>query len=132
MDTIPPPPPSSFTWYLKIALVIAVLIFVYIKIAPYLSHLLQTIETIRSLLNMFLSMTKNVAGTVVDETSVGSKVIVNKVSKPPKPVESETMSKGYCYVGEWKGIRSCMKVDNTPCATKVYSTKQQCVNPTLR
>lgn len=132
---IPPqvPQPSSIRWYLKAMVIIIVIIFIYVKVKPYLTHLLDTIETIRSLINMMLSMTENVAETVVDETSIGSKLLVNKISKPlPEPEESGSTTKGYCFVGEWKGIRSCVKVDNTPCSTQIYSTKTQCVNPTLR
>ena len=56
----------------------------------------------------------------------------------PKPDDSTSSiqgvgTAGYCYVGEWKGIRSCVKVDKTtPCKTNVYSTEELCVNPTLR
>jgi hypothetical protein len=88
------------------------------------------IEFIRKVADMSLDTTKKVAETVVDETAIGSKLIVNKISNPV-PEESRP-SKGYCYIGEWKGVRSCVKVDNTPCKTQVYSTMQQCVNPKLR
>ena len=97
---------------------------------------MDTVETIRSLLNTVLSFSKNLSEDVVDETSIGTKLIINKLSKPlPEPDESTNQTKnksGYCLVGEWKGIRSCVKVDKTPCTTQVYSTKQQCVNPELR
>jgi hypothetical protein len=79
----------------------------------------------------------------VDETSIGSKTVVNKITRKPKrrpvktPVPDESSSSiqkaGYCYIGEWKGVRSCLKVDeNTPCESQVYSTEELCVNPTLR
>ena len=116
--------------WLKWLVIIAILVFIYLKIRPYLSFLITLIEFIRNVMNVSLSMTKNVTETVVDETAIGSKLIVNKLAKPV-PEESRP-SKGYCYVGEWKGVRSCVKVDKTPCSTQVYSTMQQCVNPTLR
>ena len=116
--------------WLKWLVIIAVLVFLYLKIRPYLSFLITIIEFIRNAMNLSLTMTKNVTETVVDETAIGSKLIVNKIVKPV-PEESRP-SKGYCYVGEWKGVRSCVKVDQTPCSTQVYSTMQQCVNPTLR
>ena len=105
------------------------------KLRPYIYHLLDTVETIRSLLNTVLSFSKNLSEDVIDETSIGTKLVINKLSKPvPEPDEStnQSKSKGYCFVGEWKGVRSCVKVDNTPCSGQVYSTKQQCVNPELR
>ena len=123
---------TNWSWYLKLFLLLIVGIFIYIKIRPYIYHLLDTIETIRQLLNMVLSFSDNVAKNVVDETAIGSKVIVNKLSKPiPEPDESINQSKGYCYIGEWKGVRSCVKVDRG-CPDEVYSTMQQCVNPELR
>jgi len=129
MDT-PEIAPWYTTWYVKATVILLIVILIYIKIRPYIYHLLDTIETIRSLINMILSFTENVSSSVVDETAIGSKLVVNKLSKPPEPDESNQV--GYCFVGEWKGIRSCVKVDNTPCSTQVYSTKNQCVNPELR
>jgi hypothetical protein len=114
--------------YLKLFIIAAILIFLYLQIRPHLSFLLTLIEFIRNIINLSLTTTKNVAETVVDETAIGSKLIVNKVADPIP----EGKSSGYCYIGEWKGVRSCLKVDNTPCKTQVYSTMQQCVNPTLR
>lgn len=125
-------PKESWSWYLKALLVLVVFVFIYLKVRPYISQLLGVIENIRQLLNMILSFTENISKDVVDETSVGSKLVVNKLSKPiPSPDESVNQSKGYCFIGEWKGVRSCVKVDHS-CPTEVYSTKQRCVNPELR
>jgi hypothetical protein len=115
--------------WLKLLVITAILLFIYLQIRPHLSFLLTLIEFIRKVTNLSLTTTKNVAETVVDKTAIGSKLIVNKIVKPI-PEESRP-AKGYCYVGEWKGVRSCVKVDKT-CATQVYSTMEQCVNPTLR
>jgi hypothetical protein len=134
MDIIVEPPWYS-KWQIKVLVVVIILIFIYLKVRPYIYHLLDVIETIRKLLNMILSFSENVTSKAVDETSVGAKLVVNKLSKPaPKPDDSVNQSnaKGYCFVGEWKGVRSCARVDKTPCATQVYSTEQQCVNPELR
>ena len=134
MDVQPQPPvqPSNVSLYIKIIVVIVVCVFIYIKIRPYLGHIVNTIETLRSLINLFLSFSSDVAQTTVNETSIGSKLVVNKLSKPlPQPDMSRNKS-GFCYVGEYKGVRSCVKVDKSPCATQVYSTEQQCVNPELR
>jgi hypothetical protein len=111
-------------------ILVAILIFLYFQIRPHLSFLLTLIEFIRNVINLSLTTTKNVAETVVDETAIGSKLIVNQVADP-LPDEGKSAN-GFCYIGEWKGVRSCAKVDNTPCKTQVYSTMQQCVNPTLR
>jgi len=116
--------------YLKLFLILAVVIFIYVNVRPHLSMILFVIELIRTLFVNSLTFTKNVSEQVVDDTSIGAKLVVNKI-KSPMPEESRP-SKGYCYVGEWKGVRSCSKVNNSPCSTQVYSTMQQCVNPQLR
>ena len=116
--------------YLKLLLILAVLIFIYINVRPHLSMILFVIELIRTFFVNSITLTKKVSETVVDETSIGAKLVVNKITNP-MPEESRP-SKGYCYVGEWKGVRSCVKVNNSPCSTQVYSTMQQCVNPQLR
>ena len=133
MDIVPPPTPWYSNGYVKLLVIGLVLFFIYIRVRPYIVHLLDVIETIRQMINMTLAFTENVSKKAVDQTSVGAKLVVNKLSKPlPEPDESINQSKGYCFVGEWKGVRSCVKVDKTPCATQLYSTKQQCVNPELR
>jgi len=131
---VPVPTPWYSKWYMKAIVLALIGIFIYIKLKPHIYHVLDTVETIRMLLDTVISFSKNVAEDVVDETSIGTKLVVNKLSKPiPEPDESVNQSKsGYCFVGEWKGIRSCVKVNNTPCSSEIYSTKQQCVNPELR
>ena len=143
MDMNIAPAPVPYTpWYssgyVKFVVIVMILIFIYLRVRPYIYHLLDVIESIRQLLNMVLSFSETVTKKAVDETSVGAKLVVNKLSKPaPKPDESIDQSKsgktnGYCFIGEWKGVRSCVRVDKTPCSTQVYSTEEQCVNPTLR
>ena len=131
----PPPPPSStfFPWYVKLFLVVAVLGFIYMQLRPYIYHVIDMIETLRKLINILIEFSSNVAETAVDQTATGSKLVVNKVAKPgPIPDVSRNKS-GFCYVGEYKGIRSCVKVDKSDsCSTQVYSTQSQCVNPELR
>ena len=47
-------------------------------------------------------------------------------NQPPKS--------GYCYIGEDRGFRSCIKVNNTTkCMSgQVYATRAQCIDPELR
>ena len=112
--------------YLTLFIIAAILLFLYFQIRPHLTMLLTIIEFMRKVADTSL----DAAETVVDQTAIGSKLVVNAAADPV-PEESRP-SKGYCYVGTWKGVRSCVKVDNTPCKTDVYSTMKQCVNPTLR
>lgn len=52
-----------------------------------------------------------------------------KKQKSPEPDEttSSVQSKsGYCHVGDWKGVRSCVKV-NGGCKGKVFDTEEECL-----
>jgi len=54
-----------------------------------------------------------------------------KKTKSPEPDDttSSVQSKsGYCYVGDWKGVRSCVKVNGQCESGKVFSTKSACTN----
>ena len=140
MDVQQPEPPSN-TGYL-IAIIICIIIgLVYYFVSPYFSKLVEFIEFARSMLDIAITFSTALSKSVVDETSVGSKAVVNKITRKKRPVKSpvpdESSSSiqgaGYCYVGEWKGVRSCLKVDkDTPCNSQVYSTEELCVNPNLR
>jgi len=110
--------------WIELLLLVCVGVFLYIKVKPYLHHLVDLIEVIRKIFNKGIST----AETVVDQTSIGSKLIVNQAAKPYVHKSEE---KGYCYLGEWDGVRTCTTSDKE-CPTKVYSTYQQCVNPELR
>jgi hypothetical protein len=114
--------------YLTLFIIAAILLFLYFQIRPHLTVILTIIEFMRKVADATLDTASDAAETVVDQTAVGSKLVVNAVA--PEPEESRP-SKGYCYIGTWKGVRSCVKVDKS-CKTDVYSTMKQCVNPTLR
>jgi hypothetical protein len=141
MQPIQPEPPKSYGYL--IAVIICIVIgLIYYFVSPYFSKIVDFIEFGRSMLDILISFSSALSKNVVDETSIGSKTVVNKLSRKPKkrvkePVPDESSSSiqgpGYCYIGEWKGVRSCLKVDkDTPCETQVYSTEELCVNPNLR
>jgi hypothetical protein len=142
MDVQQPEPPSNNGYLIAISICI-VIGLVYYFISPYFTKVVEFIEFVRSMIDMAISFSSALSKSVVDEASIGSKTIVNKITRKPKqrgvktPVPDESSSSiqngGYCYIGEWKGVRSCLKIDkNTPCDSKVYSTEELCVNPTLR
>ena len=145
MDVQQPEPPSNNGYIIAISICI-VIGLVYYFVSPYFTVFVEFIEFIRSMIDMAISFSSALSKNVVDETSIGSKTVINKISRKPKrrpvktPVPDESSSSiqqqktnGYCYIGEWKGVRSCLKVDeNTPCESQVYSTEELCVNPTLR
>ena len=141
MQPIQPEPPKSYGYL--IAVIICIVIgLIYYFVSPYFSKIVEFIEFGRSMLDMLISFSSALSKNVVDETSIGSKTVVNKLSRKPKkrvkePVPDESSSSiqgpGYCYIGEWKGVRSCLKVDkDTSCEGQVYSTEELCVNPKLR
>ena len=67
----------------------------------------------------------------------------NKKSKPA-PIPDSGLSKtqlnnptnkaGYCYIGEDRGLRSCIKVnENDECISgDIFPTREVCINPSLR
>jgi hypothetical protein len=148
------PQPSSWNGYV-IAIVICIVIAgLYYFISPYYQPIMEYIETMKTLSEMIFSLS---SALNTNESPVSTKEEVEESPKPvkeqpalkqikeskektpsPKPDDSTssiqgTGTAGYCYVGEWKGIRSCVKVDKTtPCKTQKYSTEELCVNPTLR
>jgi|UniRef100_A0A6C0B8S8 hypothetical protein len=138
MDVQPIPEPSNRGYYIVICIIIGL---VYYFVSPYFSIIVDFIEFARNTIDLLITFSSSLSKNIVDETSIGSKTVVNKLSRKPKPrvktpapdESSSTIQGGYCYVGEWKGVRSCVKVDKkTPCETQVYSTEELCVNPTLR
>ncbi len=67
----------------------------------------------------------------------------NKNSKQSIPEPDDATSKtqsskasksGYCYIGEDRGFRSCIKVDdpNRCMSGEIFPTRDICINPTLR
>ena len=138
-NTIEQPPQSK--GYI-IAVVICIVIgILYYWLSPYFYMFIDYIDTVRSLIDLMLSFN---VGENEEKTTEESKSVTNAVSKPPKekktpaPDESsstmQSTSNGgqYCYVGEWKGIRSCAKVGKSSCKGQTYSTEELCVNPNLR
>jgi hypothetical protein len=141
MDIQPiPEPPSNRGYYIAIIICIVVAL-VYYFVSPYFSVIVDVIEFARNTIDLLITFSSSLSKNVVNETSIGSKTVINKISRKPKPLKtpvpdessSTIQGAGYCYVGEWKGVRSCVKVDKkTPCETQIYSTEELCVNPSLR
>lgn len=140
------PQPSSWNGYI-IAIIICIVIGVlYYFISPHYQTILDYVEVMKSFSEMLFTFSK----AMISQEKEPEQKIINteqkiknvsnepKAKSTPKPDDSSSIiqgtgTAGYCYVGEWKGIRSCVKVDKTtPCKTQVYSTEEICVNPTLR
>jgi hypothetical protein len=138
MDVQPPPPPQS-NRYKYVILFCIVIGLLYYFISPHYENIVLMINTMRSMTQMISSLYYAMK-TPPEE---GSNIVNTKNPTPPKKtpdpnessssIQGSTIDGGYCYVGEWKGVRSCVKVDKTtPCKTQLYSTEELCVNPTLR
>ena len=82
-----------------------------------------------------------VTGTIDETTSLGRSIQNKKKYHRPKADSALTMiqssqskrKSGYCYIGEDRGFRSCIKVDDSPCLSgMIYPTKEHCIHPHLR
>tara|TARA_Y100000816_G_scaffold287357_1_gene269944 strand:+ start:663 stop:1256 length:594 start_codon:yes stop_codon:yes gene_type:complete len=66
------------------------------------------------------------------------KPTVNTIPEPDdsnsEVQQGTTGKKGFCYIGNWNGFRSCVKVsESTKCLSGMtYDTEQMCRNPELR
>jgi hypothetical protein len=142
----PPQPEPSQTKGYVIAVIICIVVGVlYYWLSPYFYMIVEYIDAMKSMIDLLLSFS-NVGESEVGESEVYETPEKTKpVSKPkekkaPAPddstssVQSSPTSNNsqYCYVGEWKGIRSCAKVGKSSCKGQTYSTEELCVNPNLR
>ena len=62
-------------------------------------------------------------------------------NEEPEPIETDSRAQragsrktGYCYIGEDRGFRSCIKVseDNKCMSGDIFPTEEICINPSLR
>jgi hypothetical protein len=126
------PPSTNYVWYLKWTVIVGILVFLYILLRPYFIIFVKMIELIRVFLTKSIDFTGDIGKDIVDEAAVGSKLVVNKISKPSAKANQSELKSGYCYVGEEEGVRHCTRVDKSYCSSKLYSTESQCVAPSLQ
>ena len=69
------------------------------------------------------SSNKSTSSSLPEPDDAGSRTQISKNSKS-----------GYCYIGEDRGFRSCIKVDdpNKCMSGGIFPTRDICVNPSLR
>ena len=127
-------PPSSidYFWYIKWVIIVSIIIYLYFLLRPYFTIFVKLIELIRKFLNKMIDATGDIGKDIVDDAAIGSKLVVNKLSKPSAKANVSELKKGYCYVGDEEGVRHCARVDKSVCSSKLYSTESQCVNPSLK
>lgn len=105
----------------------------------------KTVDTGVNILEEESTLNKNSMIKALDDTA-------NKYNKPdknleqeeesvPSPVETDdsvqrsgSKKSGYCYIGEDRGIRSCIKVNKKDICMSgdIFPTKEICINPKLR
>ena len=131
----------STTTVLIIILCSLIGIFLFLKLQPYISFLSILIDYARSFLNSGVGLAAGATKNIVDQTADGSNLVVEKVSgkkrfkKEPQPDDATSIVQTkapYCYVGEWKGVRSCVKVKGKCESDQTFATEARCVNPELR
>ena len=113
---------------------------------PYFSYIQSMVEIVRSVLLTTIDLASSTSTNVVDGTAKGSDVVIKKISgakkkekEEPAPDESNSTTQkkntsgGYCYLGEWKGLRSCARVGAEDCTSgEMFGSKELCMNPELR
>ena len=139
--------PAWLAWMVSVKFLLFVLLAIVIfwQFRPYFSYVNDMVNMVKTLLDTSISMASATTSGIVDSTAAGSTVVVDKISgkkKPkasPEPDDANSSVQGgsqggYCLAGEWKGVRSCVRVNNEKdCNSgKLYDTKDKCVSPELR
>jgi hypothetical protein len=133
-----------FSW--KTMLVLIILFGIIWIVRPYVTFF----NNISSTLSSFMGESETPEApqpTEAKEQKEGVKKIKEKVESKKKlpvaeePVPDDSASStqggsqgGFCLAGEWKGIRTCVKVDsNRDCTSgQLFDNEAVCVDPTLR
>ena len=94
-------------------------------------------QAIRKIGSKITPSTPSRPSTLAEPVNAGSAVSQTPPVRPDSSPDSSIQrgaQKGYCYIGNDRGIRSCLYV-NEPSACmsgEIFPTKAVCVNPTLR
>ena len=90
------------------------------------------------------SSKKNKNGNGTQQSASASAALNNKPPKSSFPIPDDAGSKtqankaksksGYCYIGEDRGFRSCIQVNDTDTCMSgdIFPTQEICINPSLR
>ena len=150
MDFVQPPSvqPTSYFFVKCIVIVLILGFFLYEfrqplqDISSFLSSLRQIIVTLMSSSIPQKTETTKTTEKISEKISENiSENISKKIAQTPKykPIPQPTIPdtqtpKRYCYVGNWKGVRTCYKLTNqVECASQqLYDTEEHCEHPELR
>ena len=134
--------PAWLGWMvsIKFVLFVAVCLVIFWQFRPYFSYVNDMINMVKTILESGIGVASATSNEIVESTAKGSTVVVDKIAgkkKPkntPEPDDSNSSVQGgssgsYCLAGEWKGVRSCVRVNNQKdCKSgKLFDTKDQCV-----
>jgi hypothetical protein len=108
-------------------LLIAMLVW-YIR--PYFTYFSDLVKSTNDLLN---------ATTAPETKKEEAKKKLKKIKGSPEPDDSTSNVQGgaqggYCLAGEWKNVRSCVKIPKgTECVSgQLFPSEVKCINPGLR
>ena len=138
-------PLGFFSW--KVMLVIIVLIMLFWIVRPYLNQFSAVVDLLKSFSGSSvktLETTTKAEDVAIEESATKvdqdmKKILPKKTLQEPKPDDAASSLQGgaktgFCLAGEWKGVRSCVKVENGKnCASgQLFPTEELCVNPAKR
>ena len=147
MDYVQPPPTTSYKTFKIIVILSIIGFFIY-----EFQDVIRFFISLGSIMKQFVGIMGNSYTPIEEPTKIlkpKSKSIVSKTmdSLTPKPkykpipqpdtttstIQSNVNGK-HCYIGEWKGIRSCYEINNpNECTSgQLYETADKCQHPELR
>ena len=105
----------------------------------------ETTENIVKTTDKGIKATSTAASDLITkpiDAALGKSINTKKIENKPKPDNSGSktqlskgkLSSGYCYIGEDRGFRSCIHVNDTDTCESgmIYPTQKLCIHPNLR
>lgn len=127
---------TSTLMYVSVALLIAVLGANVLVILSHTTEFAATAlgQAVRRIVSDIASPFGWVAPPAAKEGPVDRAPVKNPTESAQPRVLPVTGSAGWCYVGQQRGLRSCIKVgDNDYCESgSIFPSEDICVNPSLR
>jgi len=129
---------GMWSWKWMIFAFLLVMIIWYIR--PYVTMFSDLLKSANDLLESTVQPTEEKAKPAKPPPSKKVKAKVSqKKTTVPEPDESTSNVQGgaqggFCLAGEWKGVRSCVKIPKgTECVSgQLFPTELKCTNPALR
>lgn len=142
MDFVQPPSvqPTSY-FFVKCIVIVLILGFFLYEFRQPLQDISSFLSSLRQIVVALMSPSIPQKTETTKTSEKISEKISKKIAQPPKykPIPQPTIPdtqtpKRYCYVGNWKGVRTCYKLTNqVGCASQqLYDTEDHCEHPELR